>query len=105
MRNPRIHKLSYLLIDEKSWNRWSSKYLNYQNRLRSFEFITLFKNLGYTPELVDEHLVPENVGFLQQHAETLTHKYGVCNIRNVAITNFTLIARPMGVSKTEQGRY
>jgi hypothetical protein len=98
MRNRRLNKLAYLLIDERSWNRWSSQYLNYQNRLRSFEFVTLFRTAGYEPALRDEYAGPESVAFVQEHWNDLSRRYNGCDGREIATTNFTLIARPSQAS-------
>jgi hypothetical protein len=94
MRNKRIHKLSYLLVDEEMWNRWTSKYLSYQNRLRAFEFVDLFKEYGYTAELADEYLTSESVAFARDHFTIVKEKYGERDLHDIAITNFSLIAKP-----------
>ena len=95
MRNKRLHKLEYLFVDEKAWNSWTSKYLNYQNRLRSFEFVTLVKDLDYAPAVVDEYVEQKSIDFLRAHANSLSH-YGDRDLRDIAITNFTLIAQAAG---------
>jgi hypothetical protein len=92
MRNRSIHRLDYLLVDEDSWNRWTSKYLNYQNRLRSFEFLALFKNYGYETRIVDAFLAPESAAFVHDHEGLLKQMYGAHQLRDVAVTNFSLIA-------------
>jgi hypothetical protein len=100
MRNRRLHKLAYLLADERSWNRWSSKYLNYQNRLRSFEFAILFETAGYEPELCDEHVGVENIGFVEERWSEFSRRYEGRDVRDIATTNFTLITRPSMASIT-----
>jgi hypothetical protein len=94
LRNRRIRKLDYLLIDEPSWNRWTSHYLNYQNRLRSFEFREVFESAGYSADVVDEHVEPNDIAFVENNRSRLAARYRECLSRDIAITHFTLIARP-----------
>lgn len=94
LRNKHIEKLAYLLIKEESWTRWTSRYLNYQNRLRSFEFRELFECSGYVAEVVDEYVEPKDIAFVQSNLAQLANKYGPRQSRDIAITNFTLIAKP-----------
>lgn len=93
MRNKKIHKLSYLLADENSWTRWSSKYLNYQNRLRVFEFLTIFNALGYRTTAVDDEPSADSLAFVERHSNEFGLKYGNRDARDIAVTNFSLIAR------------
>jgi hypothetical protein len=94
LRNRRIRKLDYLLIDEPSWNWWTSHYINYQNRLRSFEFRELFESVGYFADVVDEHVEPNDIAFVENNRPRLAARYRGCPSRDIAITHFTLIARP-----------
>jgi hypothetical protein len=94
LRNHRIRKLDYLLIDESAWNRWTSHYLNYQNRLRSFEFRELFESAGYSAAVVDEHVEPNDIAFVENNRSRFAARYRKCPSRDIAITHFTLIARP-----------
>jgi hypothetical protein len=96
MRNPAIHKLAYLLIDESSWRNRTSTYLNYQNRLRGYEFIDLFTSNGYLARLVDEYAAEDSVAFILKHRGALPAKYRSRHPREVAITNFTLLAKAAG---------
>jgi hypothetical protein len=93
LRNNRIGKLSYLLIDERIWNRWMSAYLNYQNRLRSFEFRQTFESCGYTAKVVDEHVDPKDIAYVENNMTSLAARYGWQPPRDIAITHFTLIAK------------
>jgi hypothetical protein len=92
MRNKKIHKLSYLLVDENSWTRWTSRYLNYQNRLRVFEFLALFKALDYRATIVDAEASASSLTFVEQHSNEFNLKYRNRGARDIAVTNFSLIA-------------
>ena len=63
----RIPRLAYLTYPDALWKLLTSRYLNYQNRLRMPQFAELFDREGLASEVVSPVLSPEDVEFTSRH--------------------------------------
>ena len=60
---PRVPELGYLRWSARLWSLVTSRFLNYQNRLRSPEFIQLFGAAGLRSTITELRLTPENLAY------------------------------------------
>ncbi len=66
-RDPRVPRLAYLAYPELVWRAMTSKYLNYQNRLRMPEFAELFRREGLPSRIGDPVVCAEDVEYARTH--------------------------------------
>lgn len=65
--DPRVPELGYLRWGSGLWRLATSRYLNYQNRLRSPEFVRLFEAAGLEAAVTERLVTPENVAYAREH--------------------------------------
>ncbi len=65
--DPRVPQLGYLRWSPRLWRLATSRYLNYQNRLRSPEFARLFESAGLEATVTERLVTPENVAYAREH--------------------------------------
>jgi hypothetical protein len=90
--NATIPECWYLTISDGLYNAMTSKYVNYQNRLRMPEFLRIFKEAGLQHiDILDHTITPENEAFCRTHAgEIGASEY--YDISEVAVSRFEVIA-------------
>jgi len=89
-----IPPLYYLTVKDSFWEFVTCKRLNYQNRLRMPEFLSLFDSAGYVPGVFDAETIEGCLDFVNENKDSI----GTSNIyspRDIAITSFTLWANPL----------
>lgn len=64
--DPRIPRLDYLAWSDPAWRLLTSKYLNYQNRLRMPQFVALFEREGFRASIVDPVADAEDVAYVRR---------------------------------------
>lgn len=93
--DPRIPRLAYLAYPDLIWCLMTSKYLNYQNRLRMPEFAEIFRREGL-PSRVDCSVVSaEDLEYARRH---LAHDRRFDRMRpeETAVSSFWLTGTPQG---------
>lgn len=87
-RDPRIPRLAYLTYPESAWNLMTSRYLNYQNRLRMPQFAELFRHQGLTCRVVNPVVAAEDV----EYAHRLAHdaRFEGMSVDDIATHSFCL---------------
>ena len=64
--DPRIPRLGYLAWPEPAWNLLTSRYLNYQNRWRMPQFVTLFESEGFSARILDPVVDAADVAYVRR---------------------------------------
>jgi len=65
--DPRVSELGYLCWSERVWSLATSRYLNYQNRLRAPAFVEAFEAAGFEARISEELVSPLNLKFARTH--------------------------------------
>ena len=63
----RIPPLAYLAWPGPAWNLLTSRYLNYQNRMRMPQFVTLFEREGFSVHILGPVTDPEDMDNAERH--------------------------------------
>ena len=71
----RIPKLYYLRIGKPLWSLMTSKFINYQNRMRIREFCDLFQSLGFSSTLDQIECSDTDVQYAKKYLLTLYPKF------------------------------
>ena len=91
----RIPRLEYLTYSDGMWRVMTSRYLNYQNRLRMPQFVELFDREGLSSEAVNPVLRPEDAEFARRRLARDPRFQGL-SVEGIAVRGFCL----KGVSTT-----
>ena len=86
----RIHRLAYLGYPELVWHLMTSKYLNYQNRLRMPEFAELFRRDGLPSRIANPVVTTDDLEYVRSR---LAHDPRFRDMRqeDIATSSFWLI--------------
>ena len=89
--NKDVPELWYLTLSPFLFSLISSKYINYQNRLRMPEFKFFFNQVGFNCIICDKICHSFNVKFIKENYKKLklSEKY---TVNDIAISQFTLLA-------------
>ena len=85
----RISRLAYLTYPDALWKLLTSRYLNYQNRLRMPQFAELFDREGLASEVVNPVLSPEDVEFTRRHLAR-DRRFRSMSAKEIAVRSFWL---------------
>ncbi len=85
----RIPRLAYLTYPDALWKLLTSRYLNYQNRLRMPQFAELFDREGLASEVVNPVLSPEDVEFTSRHLAR-DRRFRSMSAEDIAVRSFWL---------------
>ena len=90
--DPRIPELGYLRPSARTWSLVTSRYLNYQNRLRLPHFVGLFAQAGFECRTLAERRLDENLALVER--ELTDHPlWSRLERRDVAVSRFELVGR------------
>lgn len=87
----RVPEIAYLAWGDVSWKALTSRYLNYQNRLRAPQFVELFERAGLAATVTDEQVSDANVRFVRERLAR-DPRYADMAPEQVAVTRFELLA-------------
>jgi hypothetical protein len=87
-----VPELFYLTISKPMWNLLTSKYANYQNRLRSFQFVDLFRSFGFECFQVDATVRTSTVSYVKANLCKMSKDLFTMKIEDIAISKFTLVS-------------
>lgn len=86
----RIPELGYLTPGSRRWGLMTSRYLNYQNRLRMPQLVDAFESAGFTVRTLEERRTPENLEFAR--TQLAGHGlWGHLDPEAVAVSRFELV--------------
>ena len=88
-RDPRIPRLAYLTYPEHVWNLMTSRYLNYQNRLRMPQFADMFQRHGLTCRVLNPVVEAEDVDYAQRRLVNDARFEGM-SVDDIATRSFCL---------------
>jgi hypothetical protein len=81
----------YLTVSESFWEFITSKKLNYQNRLRMFEYLEMFEEHGFSCTTTDETTADEYIEYVAKHESRIPQAKKM-SVRDVAIAHFSVLA-------------
>lgn len=85
--DPRVPELAYLWVPDPMWRAMTSRYLNYQNRLRCPDFLHLFESAGFESQVVWRNVKDVNLDYLLR-SELIMGRLGGMNARDAAVSQF-----------------
>ena len=99
IRNKKIPPLYYLTINKLLWEKITCTKLNYQNRLRIFEFVSFFKQYWGQVETFNEVTTDEDQRYIKKNniQKIYIDKY---TVEEISIVQFDLISSA-GLKKNE----
>ena len=89
----RIPPLAYLAWPEPLWNLLTSRYLNYQNRWRMPQFVTLFEGTGFRVRTSELVVLPDDIACLKRHFVPAA-RFGDMSLEDIAVRRFRLTGGP-----------
>lgn len=92
-RDPRIPPLAYLRWPEPLWNLLTSRYLNYQNRWRMPEFVTLFEREGFSVRALNPLVAAEDREYARRRL-TRAARFRGMSVPEIATSQFVLTGVP-----------
>ena len=87
-----VPEFYYLTIPNFLWNTLTSKYINYQNRLRAADFLSIFNTYGISCHSVDEVFTQESRRWLLLNISSIRQPFRHLSIESLSISNFTLVS-------------
>ena len=85
----RIPRLAYLAWPELGWSLLTSRYLNYQNRWRMPQFVTLFESEGFAVRTVNPVVEAEDLAYAQ-HRLARRPRFEDMSLEDIATGSFLL---------------
>ena len=89
----RIPRLAYLAWPEPVWNLLTSRHLNYQNRWRMPQFVTLFEKADFTVRVVHSVADAEDVAYARRRFAGMA-RFGEMSPEEIATRRFVLTGGP-----------
>ena len=86
-----VPELGYLTYSEHFWKLLTSKYINYQNRLRLPHFVEIFQSAGFEVEITDRLISEGNLTFVLKHLSNCRPSENTSPIE-IAVSKFEMIA-------------
>jgi len=103
INDPRVPELGYLRWSPRLWRFATSRYLNYQNRLRSPEFARLFEAAGLEASITERLVTPENIAYAREHYAS-DPRFRKMTVEELATTQTKLCATVPNSSKSRGAR-
>ena len=89
----RIPPLAYLAWPEPVWNLLTSRYLNYQNRWRMPQFVTLFEREAFSVRVANPVVDPEDLAYVRRRFAGMA-RFGEMSPAEIATRRFILTGGP-----------
>ena len=85
----RVPPLGYLAYSDRVWRLMTSRYLNYQNRLRMPEFVELFRRAGIASQILNPVIRSEDVEYARSRLARVA-RFDRMSAEEIAIRRFWL---------------
>jgi len=85
-----ITAVNFLQFNEREWKKWAGNKFMYHNRLRAYEYINLFKEMGVRI-LNQKHAVDEQSLKVLRNGFRLDSKFQQVGLEELAITSLILV--------------
>lgn len=89
----RVPELAYLRPSERAWRLCTSRYLNYQNRLRLPQMVAIFERAGFEVRTLAERRTEANLAFARAELAHLP-AWRELSPEELAVSRFELVGTP-----------